>query len=50
MPTQDELPEDIAVLARRNALEISPTRWDYDVGRLIEIIDGVLDRETKTVA
>jgi KAP family P-loop domain/TIR domain len=50
MPTQDELPEDIAVLARRNALEISPTRWDYDVGRLIEVIDGLLDRETKTVA
>jgi hypothetical protein len=50
MPTQDELPEDIAGLARRNALEISPTRWDYDVGRLIEVIDGLLDRETKTVA
>jgi hypothetical protein len=50
MPTADELPDNIAALARRNALEISPTRWDYDVGRLIEVIDGLLDRETATVA
>jgi hypothetical protein len=50
MPSEDELPDDIVALARRNALEISPTRWDYDVGRLIEAIDGLLARETKTVA
>jgi hypothetical protein len=40
MPRSDELPEDISRLARRNAFELSDSRWDYDVGRLIEVIES----------
>jgi hypothetical protein len=38
MPTAAELPEDLASLARRNAIELSDTRWDYDVGRLVTVL------------
>jgi DNA polymerase len=40
MPTPDELPEDIAALARRNAVELSHQRFTYDVSRLIRAIEG----------
>jgi hypothetical protein len=36
MPRADELPEDIQPLVRRQAVEITDTRWDYDVGRVIQ--------------
>jgi hypothetical protein len=35
MPSDAALPPDLAPLATRNALEISDSRWAYDVGRLI---------------
>ena len=38
MPCAADLPEDLAALASRNAFEISDTRWDYDVDRLIDAI------------
>ena len=34
MPSSDKLPEDLKPLSKRNCIEISDTRWDYDVGRL----------------
>ena len=40
MPEPEDLPPSMAPLARRHAIELSDDRWDYDVGRLI----GVLDR------
>jgi hypothetical protein len=42
MPSEHTLPSDIAPLARRNALELSDTRWDYDVGRLQRALDQVV--------
>jgi hypothetical protein len=36
------LPEDIRALARRNAIEISDTRWDYDAGCVIAVIEATL--------
>jgi hypothetical protein len=42
MPTAEELPDNLAGLVRRNALEISDTRWDYDVGRLGDTLAKVL--------
>jgi hypothetical protein len=39
MPSARELPAELSTLTRRNALELSNTRWDYDVGRLIETIE-----------
>lgn len=38
MPRPEELPEALEELARRNAIELSDARWDYDVGRLIETL------------
>jgi hypothetical protein len=42
MPSEDELPDDLKPLAVRNALEISSARWDYDVERLIQVLEKVL--------
>jgi hypothetical protein len=39
MPSASDLPPDIAALAGRNAIEISESRFDYDVKRLIKAID-----------
>jgi hypothetical protein len=41
MPKPDELPADLAALSHRNALELSDTRWDYDVGRLLAGIESL---------
>lgn len=38
MPSPASLPEDIASLARRNAVEISHQRFNYDVQRLIRVL------------
>src|SRR6202043_1240578 len=42
MPRPEELPADIARLARRNAIELSDARWAYDVDRLSHTIEEVL--------
>lgn len=42
MPHAEDLPNDIAALARRNALEISEKRFDYDSGRLIDTLKEVV--------
>jgi hypothetical protein len=34
MPTEHELPADLAPLARRQACELADSRWDYDVDNL----------------
>jgi hypothetical protein len=41
MPTSEELPQSLAPLARRNAIELRDNSWRYDVGRLIETIERV---------
>jgi hypothetical protein len=42
MPARESLPEELAPLADRNALPISDSRFDFDVGRLIAAIDKAL--------
>lgn len=39
MPAPESLPPPLVPLAYRNALEISDSRWDYDVQRLIDVLD-----------
>ncbi|SOD42527.1 tetratricopeptide repeat protein [Nitrosovibrio sp. Nv4] len=39
IPKPEQLPEDIAALVGRNAIEISESRFDYDAGRVIEAIE-----------
>ncbi|NMG72597.1 toll/interleukin-1 receptor domain-containing protein, partial [Parazoarcus communis] len=38
MPAPEQLPADLAELARRNAVELSDKRWDYDVGQLVNTL------------
>lgn len=42
MPNPDDLPEDIRALSRRNAIELSHQRFQYDVNKLIHIIKEAL--------
>jgi CheY-like chemotaxis protein len=44
LPREEELPQDLAGLARRQALELSSERWQYDVDRLIEALGRVSQR------
>ena len=39
MPSEADLPDDLKKLARRNALEISDSRWNHDVGVLIRSLE-----------
>ncbi len=43
MPLSTELPEDLGLLARRNAIELTDRRWDYDVSQLVETLRKVLE-------
>ena len=42
MPSGGDLPEDIERLSHINALELSDSRWDYDVGRLVDHLRSVV--------
>jgi hypothetical protein len=42
MPTREELPKDLAGLARRNALRVHHETFRADAGQLVTVIDRVL--------
>ncbi|HEX5680244.1 MAG TPA: PASTA domain-containing protein [Desulfobacterales bacterium] len=42
MPGEDDLPDDLKKLARRQATEISDTHWDASFEQLIETLENVL--------
>ena len=42
MPEPGDLPEDLRALARRNALELTDNRWNYDVSRLVVTVRQAL--------
>jgi hypothetical protein len=42
MPRADELPESLAKLVRRQALELSPSRFEFDTSRLLKVLDWTL--------
>jgi hypothetical protein len=42
MPRAEELPGSLALLVRRQALELSPARFDFDLGRLLRVLDRTL--------
>ncbi len=44
MPAAGNLPDVLAALVRRQPIEISDNRWDYDSGRLIEALDKVIGK------
>lgn len=50
MPTADDLPEGLRALTRRNAMEITDQRWEYDVDRLCDCLRAVLGESTISTA
>jgi tripartite-type tricarboxylate transporter receptor subunit TctC len=44
MPRADQLPESLKALARRNAVDISDTRFNFDVERLARAVDAEIAR------
>ena len=42
MPRAEDLPAGLAGLARRQALELSPNRFEYDTNRLLKVLDATL--------
>jgi TIR domain len=42
MPRADELPAGLVGLERRQALELSPSRFEYDTNRLLKVLDMTL--------
>lgn len=48
MPQTAQLPEELHALTRRNALELSHGRWRYDIGRLNEVVDGLIPAHRPT--
>jgi hypothetical protein len=42
MPRAEELPSSLAKLVRRNALELSPSRFEFDTGRLLKVLERTL--------
>jgi hypothetical protein len=42
IPTADDLPDPLDPLVRLQAVELSDGRWDYDVGRLVAVLERAL--------
>jgi hypothetical protein len=42
MPHANQLPSSLARLVRRQALELSPARFDFDTSRLLKVLDWTL--------
>lgn len=42
MPAPETLPHEIRALARRNAIELSDSRWQYDMQRLLSTLESLL--------
>src|ERR1044071_4431516 len=45
MPKPEDLPDDLDMFARRNAIELSDLRWQSDVDQLISVMEGVLAKQ-----
>jgi hypothetical protein len=42
VPRSEDVPEDIRAVVRKQGVEITDTRWDYDVSRLIDTVAKAL--------
>ena len=50
MPPAEALPASLRRLVRRQALELSPSRFDFDTGRLLRVLDRTLAEVQAEVA
>jgi len=46
MPRQEDLPQALAMLARRQAIELSDTRFQQDCLRLINVLDDIIKTDS----
>jgi hypothetical protein len=49
MPSAEQLPPSIAPMSRRQALELSPSRFQSDTSRLIRVLEATLGEDGTTV-
>jgi hypothetical protein len=49
IPPQERLPDDLKKLSTRQSVELSDTRWDSDVDRLVETLAKVLSKGESNV-
>jgi glycerophosphoryl diester phosphodiesterase len=45
MPTKEELPPSLFKLTRRQAMRLTPSRFEADIGRLLQVLDKTLLEE-----
>ncbi len=45
MPDSADLPEDLQELSLKHAQELSSSRWNYDVGELIKVLEKIIDKK-----
>jgi hypothetical protein len=50
MPTTEDLPEDLTLLTRRNAIEIRHTHFDSDVTSLIKVLMKLVNPEQQKIS
>jgi tetratricopeptide (TPR) repeat protein len=50
MPRRQQLPDSLVPLARRNALELTYTRYEYDLGRLLAAVETVVGQPAAPTA
>lgn len=46
MPDSSELPEDLQELSLKHAQEISSSRWNYDVGELVKVLEKIIAKKS----
>jgi hypothetical protein len=49
MPRADELPSSLVRMVHRHALELSPTRFEFDTNRLLRVLDRTLTEKRSQV-
>ena len=47
MPEPKDLPESLRPITRRSALELENQRWEYDVNRLVQVVEHLVDAAGK---
>lgn len=47
MPAEEQLPTALTALARKQAIELSDERWDFDVGRLVGVLEKILGKPAR---
>jgi hypothetical protein len=47
MPDDEQLPDDLKELSLKHAQELSSSRWNYDVGELIKVLEKIIVKKAQ---